>query len=462
MLAAGMTASAQTAATAATPGGPGAPPKSSPAEEWIQKSKKPFDWMTWGADLRLRHELVQEANFSVTPVNNEMNYFRIRPRIWTTISPANWVDLNARMANEMRYFFKPDDDYLPRQDAFQLDEFIIDNLNAKLKFFDNTLSFIVGRQDVLGARGMEFQNGWLLGDGTPLDGSRTYFIDAARMTYDWKDKHTVFNAIFIEQSAESDSWLKPLNDQFYRNNLTEQDDRGVFLYVSNTSLKNTQLDAFFIYTDHHDPVLPTGLDGEVYTFGVRGKGTFAENWSYDASVAPQLGNSHGRDLQAFGAYGQVDYNFNDAHKNSLRLGVEYLSGDDPDTADDETFDPLWGRWPQWSELLVFTTVEYGKPAYWANMIRPHVGWTMLPMDKMHYTLDYSALWSAEGYDDHPVLGNADGFKGHLFQTVLTYTFNKHVRGRIHMEYFLPGSFYTNSDDRDEDGFFVRTELNLTY
>ncbi len=53
----------------------------------------------------------------------------------------------------------------------------------------------VGRQDIF------LGDGWLVGDGTPNDGSFTFFLDAARLTVDLKDQHTTIDAIGLIQYA---------------------------------------------------------------------------------------------------------------------------------------------------------------------------------------------------------------------------------------------------------------------
>ncbi len=48
------------------------------------------------------------------------------------------------------------------------------------------------------------------GDGRhALDGSRTFFLDAARFTYDWTEKNTKVDFVYIDHGAESDRWLEP-------------------------------------------------------------------------------------------------------------------------------------------------------------------------------------------------------------------------------------------------------------
>ncbi len=424
--------------------------------------------MTWGADLRLRHEYVMNPNLTREGERNEMNYFRFRARVWTTLSPIEQVDFNARLTWEPRYWFKPEEEYnvygykgrTQQMEDFELDEFIPDTFNVKIKPADMPLTMTIGRQDFMVGPRFEFGDGWLIGDGTPRDGSRTHYFDAARLTFDWKDAKTVVNAIYIDQSAEEDAWLPPINEQDFRHYVSEQDERGVILYVSNKSVEKTQLDGFFIYS-HRNAELAGGTDGDIFAFGARAEVKPTDKWTISGQFAPEFGELNDQDVLAFGAIANAKYSFQDSLNNSLQVGVEYLSGDDDgDDDDSNAFDPLWGRWPQWSEFLVFNTTEYGKPAYWSNLIRPNVNWSMKPFKKVDWVNDYSALFAAESYEDREGF-DSGSFKGHLFRSMVRYTHNSHLMVRFMMDYFIPGDFY-DEDVYDNDGMFTRAEIYLTF
>ena len=83
---------------------------------------------------------------------------------------------------------------------------IVDNLNVQWKRAVRTCpsTLTVGRQDIF------LGDGWLVGDGTPEDGSFTYFLDSARLTYNLEEQHTTIEAIGIIQYARPDAWLPTL------------------------------------------------------------------------------------------------------------------------------------------------------------------------------------------------------------------------------------------------------------
>ena len=70
--------------------------------------------------------------------------------------------------------------------------------------FDLPLTITAGRQDIsLG----DPLNWWLVMDGTPDDGSWTFFLDSIRLTYEAKEIKTKFDVIYIYQNALPDEWV---------------------------------------------------------------------------------------------------------------------------------------------------------------------------------------------------------------------------------------------------------------
>ena len=122
------------------------------------------------------------------------------------------------------------------------------NLNFK-RIGGSPLSLKVGRQDII------FGNGWLILDGTPLDGSRTIYFDAARATYAAEHIGTTFDLIYLNNDADTDRFPQQLNDAI--EDQIEQDEQGVILYARNKSLvKDWDLDGYFIYKDNDAQLYP--------------------------------------------------------------------------------------------------------------------------------------------------------------------------------------------------------------
>jgi hypothetical protein len=468
---------------------PGAPTTSA-TEEWIKNVKNPVSWMTWGGDLRLRNEYVNNMGTlgnqdpSTVPAagqsnirRHEQDFFRFRTRIWTTIKPATDFELNARVTTEPREWMKPSYQNAPPPGSewsqrapvtgWDWTEGIIDQLNVRwTNICGQPLCATVGRQDLMLG---ETLNWWLVADGTPLDGSRTFFLDSARLTYNIPDCKTTVEAIYIDQGAMNDRWLPPING--LDKPLVEQNERGAIFFVSNKSIRKTQLDAYFIYKHDDMKAIPNSDSGEIYTIGSKISGDIADNWKYSFEGAYQFGRKQFwvmaptpynnktpyQDLQAGGINSYVKYLFKDSLNNQLRFSYEFLSGDDQTTAGtNEGFDLLWGRWPRWSELYIYSSES--RAAQYANLHRFGPGWSISPTKKTTFSADYYALFSAEtGPADATKYGTGN-FRGHFIQAVLKHKFSPHVSGHLWSEFLFPGDYFAHHSMMT----FLRAEMLLTF
>ncbi|MGE5608635.1 MAG: alginate export family protein, partial [Bacillota bacterium] len=303
-------------------------------KDWVDQVKQPAPWFKWGADERVRQEYIQNPFFFDTdPPGHEWNFLRLRSRVWGTLSPAEQIDINARLTWESRYWFTPESRPEPasgNDGPWDWSDVVWDNLNFKVKgVAGEKSSLTVGRQDII------LGDGWLVLDGTPLDGSRTIYFDAMRLSLPFEEAKTAVDAIAIQQYSDPDEWLPPIGSRDYPR-LTEQDETGAVLWVTNKSIKDTELNGYFIYK-HDDAQVANGDNGDIYTLGTRAVHAFNQHWSAQAEGAYQFGSrenpalfgSDETDLSAFGVNSRLTYSFNDEWKNRLGFAFEYLSGDDP-------------------------------------------------------------------------------------------------------------------------------------
>lgn len=489
-------AQAQTTQTAT----PAPPPTLSPAEQTIQDIKNPVSWMTWGGDMRVRDEYFDNI-LTLNPYANLhlQDYLRVRGRIWTSVRPLEGVSINARLADEAREWFRPAG-FTPFKGRSGLDmrEGIFDNLNVQWRnILQQPLSVTVGRQDIF------LGDGWLTGDGTPQDGSWTYFLDSARLTYEFKEQHTAIEALGIIQDGRDDGWMPTINDQDLL--LTEQNEKGAILWIANKSIPQLNVDGYFFYK--HDDAL-NGIsvpqfrpdNADIYTLGGRISGLLAEHWQYSVGGAFQFGqkqdpNLNGvdashpngnsgdnpllapsaqttgfRDIRAYGGTAGLGYLFKDRLNNQLGLAFAYLSGDDPNTKDDEMFDNLWGRWPRWSEIGLYSFAAETRIGNEANLLRFGPTWSFTPVRNLQFSAAYYALFApkdiatrATGGASGLFAGNAGlsdhgGFRGHFLQTVLKYRFNKHMMGHLWAEFEFPGDYYTYR----QTWYFLRPEIMFVF
>jgi hypothetical protein len=444
-----------------------------PSPTLLQKIKQPVPWMNWGGDLRVRNEYFNNLlTLNPNKALHEQDYFRFRARAWMTITPVDDFSFFTRLTTEPREWLDQAG-YSPYKGRAGLDmtEGIFDALNVQWRnILQQPATVTVGRQDIF------LGDGWLVGEGTPYDGSWTTYFDAGRLAYEMKEQHTTFEAIGIIQDAYDDGWLPTINSQ---NRIeTEQNEKGAVFSVANTSVRAANVTSYFIYK--HDDRLggvngKYGDNADIYTVGGRLTGLLGDHWKYSAEGAYQFGrkqdlnikfpavSSDYRTLNAYGFNGKFAWLANDKLNNQLNVSFELLSGDNPNSKNDEMFDVLWGRWPRWSEIGLYSYAAETRIGQEANLIRFGPGWSITPMKNLDFSAAYYALFAPEesptrGAGNNTLFSRDGNFRGHFIQGVLKYKFNAHVSGHLWAECLFPGDYYVNQDPIT----FVRAELAFTF
>ncbi len=469
---------------------PPPPPPLTPIEQTIKDIKNPVPWLSWGADMRIREEYFDNM-LTLSPNNplHEQNYLRFRGRIWASVTPVEDLSLNVRLVDEVREWLRPAG-YTPMsaypsnptkgaqaRPGLDWRDGIFDNLNVQWRHvLEQPATLTVGRQDLF------LGDGWLVGDGTPGDGSWTYFLDAARLTYDLKEQHTTIDVIGIMQDAHDNGWLETINANQYLIE-TEQNEKGAILWVANKSIKEANIDGYFIYK--HDNAISDfafGSDAgkkfrpdnaDIYTLGGRVTGLVSEHWKYSAEGAYQFGEKQDpsiqypsssrdyRDINAFGFNGKVSYLLKDELNNQFGFAYEFLSGDDPKTKDDEMFDNLWGRWPRWSEIGLYSFAAETRIGNEANLHRFGPTWSIDPVKDLNFGAAYFALFAEEDVATRgpkPLFTGTGNFRGHFLQAVLKYKLSKHVMAHFWTEFQFPGDYYVSR----HPWYFIRPEIMFTF
>ena len=458
--------------------------------DWMDAFHHPTENLEMGLDLRLR-EVYARNIFSVDdeqgdasatkPGNwNEFHWQRYRTRLSAIWTMAPDVTLNTRLVWEFWTFDNPPRHFtsissgscgMSAQDT-DLREVIFDRLNIQWKnAFDLPMTLTVGRQDII------LGTGWLVLEGTPQDGERTIFFDAVRATVDLREK-TQLDLIYIKQYDEEDKWLNPFNhrEQLHLTQGTDED--GMIFYLTDKSIENTQLEAYYIYKKEEPSDWSkfwggAGVDAEIHTFGGRVAQNLGENWSYSVEVAKQFGRRNEDSMKGLGSNNKLAYAFNDELKNELRLSYEYLSGDDPGTKGSEKFDTLWGDWPQMqrgSDLQSYLWTAEGALGEVANLHRLGFGHTIKPHQEWTVATDYNLMWADENTFKNgnsfstaygsPKFSRDGSFRGQMISSAVTYSCCQNFLTRFVVDYFIPGNYYDHST-RDA-AIFARVNVEWTF
>lgn len=433
-----------------------------------------------GASVRLRQEIWDNVvDLGTMPDKQpDRNFFRLRLQLWNEIKFNNNLSLYGRLTTEPKYYTGPyrlSLDYEGKEytnkKRFDQDELIIDNLYLDIKKpFDLPFNLRLGRQDFLGKD--MYGEGFLILDGTPGDGSRTFYFNALKATLLIADGHTV-DIVYVS-NPKTDQYLPSLHPSYYdkptgglyinhKKRLTASNERGFWIYGRHKILEGLKIEPYYIYKKEKE--YDVIKENYINTFGLRAIFSISD-FSLRGELAKQFGKYDNEvKRRGLGGYIFATYTFKKCPITpSLEAGYVYLSGDKSDTKDkDEGFDPLFSRAPQWNELLIYTLVPEtsGKggpiPGYWTNLKGLVTKLKLNPIKDLNVTLSYQHFWADEKTNGLPsVMFSNDGKnRGDLWVALVAYKFNKNLDGFVQIEYFEPGNFYSN---KARNATFFRWQL----
>lgn len=443
-----------------------------------------------GADLRVRQEIMHNvtglpgAPGAVMPraYKKDVNHLRFRPRVWGSLAWEEFM-LYGRLADEFREHIVKNGVKRKNRSYNFPDEVILDNLYLDGKgLFVGFLDFRIGRQDLF-ASGLDLPR--LLFDGTAYDGSRSTYADMVKVTFHTSDTSKLDAFALYDNGRNNFRYGnrhtrgRPMN-ALHPADSPEMDEWGGGLIWSDALFDKRLPYRLYVIHKHNEAYTAPGgrrvQDKQITTFGVNVRPEIDENLSFEVDLADQEGSiSHGSRR----AGGQMAYLAADLHKSRdaqgvkpfARLSAYYLSGDRHHGGadnNDTAWDPVWGRWPQDSELFQYGTL-YGL-GYWSNLLYPKLtlGANIAPH---HRVSAYSGPMFAAAQDR---AGHADGagdsqYKGLL--SAVRYDFplllapkgargtdRFEIFGHVMAELFNPGDYY----DSSRPAWFLRWELNFKF
>lgn len=409
----------------------------------------------YGLEERIRTEDWNNAGDYDGRTDDERRHLRYRTRTWLSLGNDD-VEVYVRLVNEFKKQTLPDA-------RLNMDEVFFDNLYIDIKKTPIPgLSVRVGRQDL--NRG----EGFILFDGSAGDGSRSAYFNAVDFKY--ARKKSTLELIGILDPRQ-DRFLPRIHNQ--SKYLNERDEQAVGLYYTDRNHKDTDVDAYYFHKKEvHDYRAATNAqfqpDRHIETLGARvvhrftpsvsASGEFVSQWG--AQHANPLTSASAADIRAWGGYGYVKKTFAHRMKPYVLGGFWALSGDDPSTANRvEGFDPIFSRWPKWSELYVYSQVPEQGVAYWTNnrMFQAETGftpWKPVTFRATFYTEDAFHTF-AKG---KPAVFSNGTHRGENVQFRMDCTLTPSLKGHVLYESFAPGTFYTTQSN----AYFFRAEIMYTF
>lgn len=441
------------------------------AAEAVKPAEKQggLDWDA-GGDLRVRQEAMDNLPMINGRVMENQNYLRIRPRVWGQVKNEDFK-LYIRGADEFREYFHPSNS----KNYQTPDELILDNLYLDLyNLFGDKLDLRIGRQDFFGPTGPMYGAGRVLCDGTPFDGSRTVFMDAIKATVKFDEKNTL-DLLAIYNSPDTElSWGHPKKtdgSEYKERPLTSIDPRSTDLTESGGGayFKSKEFDAlpfelYYIFKRESKAKLPGGVDlqgRKVHTVGARVMPKLTETLSAEFEGAAQAGQKDGgASTSGYMGYGGLTYKplVDSTAKPYFTGSCYYLSGDSHRGAgdNDSSWDPLWARWPQFSEMYVYNFI-YGA-GYWSNLIYPSVESGVDFQNGHRVRANVGPMYAAVQDDLGSGGGNMYGWFGMARYDFPLWKkiFGKRgdLSGHVTAEVLDPGDYYSS----DRLAYFLRWEV----
>jgi hypothetical protein len=270
----------------------------------------------------------------------------------------------------------------------------------------------------------------------------------------------------------------------YPGQLDEVDEAGGGVYMMNKSMENLPFEAYGIYKMEEEyetraaaavatAAAKVGAPAaaavaanvetpqlDLGTAGVRLMPVFTPAVKGNLEMAYQMGDRGGRDVSGYMVDAAVTCAPTDIPlKPTCDAGLYLLSGDDPKTSDDEGWNPLFARYPQYSELYVF----WYPGGRWTDLVMPKIGASFVPMHNVKLSAMAAYLLSeqdnAAGETERGTLGVLKSeFTIKEGWLVANGTRKDKLSGHLWVEAFEPGDYYA----KDDTAYFARWQLLYEY
>jgi hypothetical protein len=395
-----------------------------------------------GAEERVRTENWNNLDFDAAVIDTR-HQWRFRTRLWGKLGLGSRAEFMVGLDNESRRIRVP-------YTTPVWDETVFETLYLDYTI-DSHLRLRFGRQNF--NRG----DGFLLMDGTPLDGSRTAYHNGLLATLSLGKSKLEMLGI---SNSKYDQYLPVIADK--DKPLSEWDERALGVYYTEGRLQHTTLEGYYFFKqeldDHRPSTNPAQQsDRALHTLGGRYVRQLGQGWVAMAEMAGQLGRQDpSTDIRAWGTQGQLKKTFGGATKPSFAAGWIGLSGDDPTTAANESWDPLFARYPKWSEFYLYALGSEKGVAYWTNLVAGQLEFQMTLAPPVNLRATYYRMGAFHPFPGKAAIYSGGSVRGDLYQVRIDVKPNETWRGHMVAEYMAPGSFYTGSDV----GWFFRAEASL--
>lgn len=413
----------------------------------VEQKPAPRESIQVGAEIRFRSENWNNTTDYNSSFADRRNQYRFRTRLWIDVPVTKKIEFYVGLVNEFKKQDTPDL-------KIDIDEMVFESLYVTLKDIGKKgVTLRVGRQNLM--RG----DGFILMDGNPSDGSRSMYSNSAVLGYTWK-KSTIELMGILDPAR--DRMLPRINDK--EKALVDWEEQALGLYYTDRNHKSTDWDSYYFYKKEiNDPRPATNAlfqpDRNVHTAGSRIVHRFARGITSSSEGGFQWGAQHpSTEVRAWGGYSTVRKDLNRSGKPYFLAGYIALSGDDSKTKNTvEGWDPLFSRYPRWSDLYPYEQSKEKAVGYWSNLHMSQAEFGVTPRNNLSLRTTWYHMRAFHAISKAPIFGDGTT-RGDLLQFRADYKLNDHLRGHLVYEAMVPGTFYCG----DSYGYFVRGELIYTW
>jgi hypothetical protein len=387
------------------------------------------------AYFRARYENMTNLNHDALGYNQQ-SYVRFKTSLGARFSAGDNFSSYLKLTNENRTYI-----YRSTGNAeYNIDEVVIDNLFAEYKNISSPLGAVDVKAGRMEFGASEYGEGFLIVDGTPEDGSRTYYFNAAKVTL--KNDSSSLDVIGLS-NTETD-YMPVINRRDPEKTLNYGRENAIIAYAKTKPNDVLYLEPYYIYKTEEVTNKRLPDKTELSTVGAYLKFDYTDV-AVRVQAAGQFGTygDDGAARNAFGGYGFVDIK-DKLIFDKITLGGVYLSGDKDDDKTVTGWDPLFSRYPWFSNLVCYTFVDEGGVAYWSNLQMYTASVNIGILENLGAFLSYNILYANENAAGKYF---ADGkHRGNLAQCRFNWCISKSVNTVFEIEHMQRGDFYLDKSD----------------
>ncbi len=426
-----------------------------PALSQALPGSTPFEF---GFEARLRSEDWDNITDHTDTRADYRTHYRFRTRAWLTANLTKDLEISVGLCSENRKTTRPENF------RYNGREVVFDTLYLDYTF-SPAFSVRVGRQNLF--RG----EGFVLFDGSSGDGSRTTYFNAIDATYAWSKSKLEF--LVISDPKEDDlPVINEIKTPAEKILLNEWDEQGLGLYYTGKEIPGTSLEGYYFYKTEKKDFRATNHplfqpDRRLHTLGGRIVQDVRGGWTLSAEVAGQQGTQDERpntledakDIRAWGGYARVKKGFEAGWKPSVSVAYIAQSGQDPTSDKITAWDPIFSRWPKWSEFYVISVAPEKAIGYSNNNSMWEAEFKCSPTKALDLRATFYKMAALErlAVTPGPIFSTGKE-RGNLWQARADYRFGPSLKGHALYENFEPGNLYSGTDS----GHFLRFEFTYTF